>query len=183
MALPTNQEYDEFRYILNIHKSLVSYLGKIFNAKDYSTHDFSKLSEPELTPYTVRFIRGFDVENPGWKEAKEHHFSNNDHHIEYWKYYAKKEMPDERLSEAVIDMMAAKFQYNLCKEVVNYVRVNQFEVDNVKLIEKVNEFLRKPEMYFFLDKYLSEYSDEQKKVINSKLQDYKKKFSNLHEEL
>jgi len=183
MAPPTDAEYEEFRYILKIHKSLVVYLGKIFHDKDYSTHDYSKLSEPELTPYTLRFIRGFDAENPGWEEAKKHHFSTNDHHIEYWKYYAKKEMPDERLSEAVIDMMAAKFQYNLCKEVVDYVRVNKYEVEATKLVEKVTEFLRKPEMYFFLDKYLSEYSDEQKKVINIKLQDYKNKFSKLHEEL
>ena len=92
-------------------------------------------------------------------------------------------MPEERLLEAIVDMMAAKFQYALCPEVEDYVRMNEFDIDYDKLKEKIDTFLTKPEMYFFKDAFLSEYSDEQKSFINSKLNEYNKAFNDMHKEL
>ena len=177
---PTQLEYDEFTYITKMHKYLVKYLGKIFNNSDYTSHDDSKFLEPELTPYTLQFVSKVKrVENPRWKEAKEHHFSTNNHHIEFWKYYAKEEMPLERLAEAVVDMMAANFQYNLCREVTEIARINQNEFDVEKLTLTLHEFLAKPDMYTFQDRFLSEYSETQKQKINEMLQNFQHKFRAL----
>ena len=184
MHTPTESEFQSFLFILNIHKHLVKNLGELFTGKDYSAHDNSKLEEPEKTPYTLRFIRKLNKEeNPQWEEGKQHHFATNDHHVEYWKYYAKSEMPEDRLLEAIIDMMAAKFQYNLCPEVEDYVRIGEFDIDYEKLEGKLKEFLKKPEMYFFKDRYLSEYDEKQKMFINSKLSEFQKSYNKDHIEL
>ena len=183
-CIPTPEEYNEFLYITKMHKYLVKYLGALLNDADYTSHDNSKLQEPELTPYTLRFVKKLSsTENPGWKGAKEHHFSINDHHIEHWKYYAHSEMPIDRLLEAVIDMMAANFQYNLCKEVTEIARKNKTEFDEEKLLSKLNEFLMKPVMFSFEDRFLSEYSDEQKGMINEILAGFKHKYQKLQKEL
>ena len=181
---PTPEEYNEFVYITKMHKYLVKYLGAMFNDADYSKHDDSKFQEPELTPYTLRFVGKLKhAENPGWKDAKEHHFSINDHHIEYWKYYANSEMPLHRLQEAVVDMMAANFQYNLCKEVTEITRINETEFDAEKLKAKLHKFLIKPVMYSFQDQFLSEYSEEQKRTITEMLNNFKVRYHHLHKEL
>lgn len=180
---PTNDELQEFTYILNIHKHLVKYLGELFNGADYSLHDNSKFSEPELIPYTLRFIRKLKGDqNPKWKEAKNHHFQNNDHHIEYWKYH-NKDMPMDRLSEAVVDMMAAKFQYQLHPEIVEIVRIDGYTIDYEKLVEGLREYLKKPEMYFFLDTFLDEYNEDQKRIIAAKLKEFNVKFNGDRSEL
>ena len=182
---PTPEEYNEFLYITKMHKYLVKYLGALFNNADYTSHDDSKLQEPELTPYTLRFVKKLtNTENPGWKSAKKHHFSINDHHIEYWKYHAHSEMPLDRLSEAVIDMMAANFQYNHCKEVTEIARKSsKTEFDEKVLESKLHEFLMKPVMFSFEDRFLSEYSDKQKVVIREMLAGFKLKYQKPQKEL
>lgn len=179
---PTPEELEEFRYITTIHKHLVKYLGELFNGADYTDHDNSKFRDPEITPYTLRFIRMLrGDQNPKWEEAKLHHFHNNNHHIEYWKHH-QKPMPMERLVEAVVDMMAAKFQYQLNPGIVEEVRIDRYTINHGKLIEHMREYLRKPEMYVFLDRFLTEYDEDQKRIINQKLNEFKRKF-NAQDEL
>lgn len=174
-SIPTDSELNEFKYITTIHKNIVKYLGGKLNNADYTTHDDSKFTEPEINAYTLKFVRSnCDLEN--WETAKWHHFLNNKHHVQYWND-KKEEMPHEYLSEAVIDMMSAKFQYALFREIVELVRVKEYEINEALLRNKIDDLLMtNDEMYFFKEMFLKDYTESQKNFIKDELKRHKDKW-------
>lgn len=175
MAKPTEDELKEFFFITKIHKNLVAHLGRIFNDADYQTHDDSKFQAPEVEPYALKFARMLsNDENPAWKAAVEHHYYNNDHHVQYWRH-KKQNMPEKNMKEAIIDMMAAKFQYQLNRDIVEKVRVNEYKIDESILIGSLEEYLLKDDLYYFDEKFLTPYTDDEKDFIKKQLKIYQGK--------
>lgn len=174
---PTEDDINEFKYILSIHKWLVKYLGNKLAQADYTDHDDSKLTDAELIPYTLKFICKLkNVDNPGWKDAKEHHFHTNKHHGEYWRHVGEG-MPEKYLKEATIDMMAAQFQYALRPDIVELVRVDKYKFDEELLKKNVDDCLRENgDFYFFKDRYIEIYTPDEKNIIRGNLLEFKNSY-------
>ena len=172
---PTEAELKEFKFITKVHILLVQHMGQIINEKAYSDHDLSKFELEEIEPYALKFIRHLsNEENPGWHAAVTHHYHNNKHHAQYWSHH-NKEMPMEYIKEAVIDMICAKLQYQLCPEIEEEVRIDEYEVDENKLVVFLNEKLKDEELYSFNPRYLEPYTDDDKLTISEILSHYKMK--------
>lgn len=96
---------DEYKQYVIEHKQRVKKfadwlkknLPELFNEVDeghfdvyIEEHDASKFSEEEFEPYARKFFGKQDINGkpleyvPGWDEAWEHHYKNNEHHPEFW---------------------------------------------------------------------------------------------------
>ena len=59
--------------------------------KEIEAHDLSKLSEEEFVQYRRRFFPAHEEPSGGlseWKEAVNHHYANNSHHLESPMYHS-----------------------------------------------------------------------------------------------
>eukprot|EP01112_Ceratiomyxa_fruticulosa_P012225 TRINITY_DN337_c0_g3_i3.p1 TRINITY_DN337_c0_g3~~TRINITY_DN337_c0_g3_i3.p1 ORF type:complete len:216 (-),score=29.48 TRINITY_DN337_c0_g3_i3:238-885(-) len=82
-------------------------------------HDLSKLSNAELVPYAEHFFgkyKGRGLEDDiDFKNAWIHHYTNNDHHIEYFYDFKTNKasyMPVEAVMELLADWHASETAYN-----------------------------------------------------------------------
>lgn len=109
------------------------------------THDLSKFSRAEWTPYVNRFIKGragtFDKSSDPdeWHKAWNHHWHNNPHHWEYWladfefadtdlSHVSAMEMSYSYAEEMVADWMGASKAYTGSWDTTDWYRKNELRM-------------------------------------------------------
>ena len=85
-------------------------------------HDDSKYSEEEFEPYAQKFYKqdeyGKPLEYiPGWDEAWKHHWTNNEHHPEFW---LGEDMPYIYILEMLCDWGSFSIASGNMKELINF---------------------------------------------------------------
>jgi hypothetical protein len=129
---------EEYRKYIYEHKKRVKQfadwmkenLPEIFNEPgldDFdeliSEHDDSKFSEEEFEPYAQKFYGKQDINGkpleyiPGWDEAWEHHWMNNEHHPEFW---LGKDMPYIYILEMLCDWGSFSIAKGNLIELIDY---------------------------------------------------------------
>jgi hypothetical protein len=86
-------------------------------------HDDSKYSIEEFEPYAQKFYGKQDINGkpleyiPGWDEAWQHHWQNNEHHPEYW---LGKDMPYIYILEMLCDWGSFSIDKGDMTELIDY---------------------------------------------------------------
>ena len=144
--MATDEERAQFKEMVKMHQAMFAKIANLvyrdephwLQLIDTVTHDDSKLWEPELSAYALKFVR--KMENPpGWKEAVEHHYLVNPHHPEHWSDFTDRGyMPMHHLRESVIDMAAWHAQHTLNRFPVVPIMPEYFDFD-YRFFRRYNE--------------------------------------------
>ena len=97
-------------YITKLHDIFVNLVKvpgfSVLSKEKLLLHDFSKQLVMEVVGYVEKFVLGGGTDY-FWSLAKNHHLSNNPHHINNFVGYSKgSEIPDIFLIEAILDGLA-----------------------------------------------------------------------------
>lgn len=113
--------------------------------KQVSIHDNSKWGEAEFKPYAEHFYgknRNKD-DDPDFEKAKQHHFSVNKHHYEYWLKQGKTEMPRKYIIEMLCDWWSFSINKNNLKGILNVRLRNDFSPSVRKQVIDILDIIRK----------------------------------------
>jgi hypothetical protein len=107
-------------------------------------HDDSKFSEPEFEPYAQKFYGKQDINGkpleyiPGWDEAWQHHWLNNEHHPEYWN---GNDMPYIYILEMICDWGSFGIQKGDYKELIDYYNTKAKDDEEKNLSDNTKKIL------------------------------------------
>ncbi|MDR2412824.1 MAG: DUF5662 family protein [Rickettsiales bacterium] len=126
---PSQKQIDYFNARTKAHIETVIFFGKFLD-RDFTGHDESKLTEPELTPYIwlTEEKAGRAILTLEQKEqvraAVAHHYAANPHHPEFYKNIA--DMPMTALAEAVCDWAAMQYEIHALGFQTKYPSLSDF---------------------------------------------------------
>ena len=130
-------------------------LPEIFEDVDFDVfneliqeHDDSKFSEEEFEPYAQKWF-GNKIKTPEYEEAWKHHWTNNEHHPEFW---LGEDMPYIYILEMICDWGSfsiksgdfrelSKFYYEKAKDDEEKNLSENTKIIIEEILEKINSIL------------------------------------------
>ena len=107
-------------------------------------HDDSKFSEEEFEPYAQKFYGKQDINGkpleyiPGWDEAWEHHWRNNEHHPECW---LGEDMPYIYILEMLCDWGSFSIAKGNMMELIDYYYSKARDDEEKNLSDNTKEII------------------------------------------